>query len=189
MLETKRRVIGQMIVCQGCGCGATHKDRPEVPADWLRSEWRRRGLPKRVQLSISGCVGPCDVPNVVVVNSETGSQWLGSITEFNQYQSLLEWAVRVHGCWASSQTTDGIQRAHDPALGVTGFDVGVGRSICLRLPLQNCGRIGFNVLAVIFLGHCLQRRPGRHVRFIIYPVNRFHHTYIPLSNVLKFSSI
>ena len=126
-----------MIVCQGCGCGATHKDRPEVPADWLRSEWRRRGLPKRVQLSISGCVGPCDVPNVVVVNSETGSQWLGSITEFNQYQSLLEWAVRVHGCWASSQTTDGIQRAHDPALGVTGFDVGVGRSICLRLPLQS----------------------------------------------------
>ena len=24
MLETKRRVIGQMIVCQGCCCGATH---------------------------------------------------------------------------------------------------------------------------------------------------------------------
>jgi hypothetical protein len=33
MLETKRRVIGQMIVCQGCCCGATDKDRPEVPAD------------------------------------------------------------------------------------------------------------------------------------------------------------
>ena len=94
MLETKRRVIGQMIVCQGCCCGATHKDRPEVPADWLRNEWRRRGLLKRVQLSISGCVGPCDVPNVVVVNSETGSQWLGSITEFHQYKSLVDWAVR-----------------------------------------------------------------------------------------------
>ena len=65
-----------------------------MPADWLRNEWRRRGLLKRVQLSISGCVGPCDVPNVVVVNSETGSQWLGNITEFNQYKSLVEWAVR-----------------------------------------------------------------------------------------------
>ena len=60
MLATKRTVIGQMIVCQGCCCG---------------------------------CVGPCDVPNVVVVNSETGSKWLGHITQFNQYRSLVDWAV------------------------------------------------------------------------------------------------
>jgi cobaltochelatase CobN len=93
MLETKRRVIGQVIVCQGCCCEATQKDRPEVPVEWLKDEWRRRGLLKRMQLSISGCVGPCDVPNVVVVSSETGSQWLGNITDFNQYRSLLEWAV------------------------------------------------------------------------------------------------
>ncbi|HEY4048967.1 MAG TPA: (2Fe-2S) ferredoxin domain-containing protein [Acidobacteriaceae bacterium] len=94
MLETKRRVIGQLIVCQGCCCGATSKDRPEVPAEWLKDEWRRRGLLKRVQLSMSGCVGTCDAPNVVVVNSASGSQWLGNITEFNQYRSLLEWAAR-----------------------------------------------------------------------------------------------
>jgi len=30
----------------------------------------------------------------VVVNSETGSQWLGRITRFDQYRSLIEWAVR-----------------------------------------------------------------------------------------------
>ena len=96
MLETKRRVIGQLMVCQGCCCGATHKQRPEVPADWLREEWRRRGLLKRFQLSISGCLGPCDVPNVVVVNSPDGSVWLASITEFNQYRSLVEWAVRCN---------------------------------------------------------------------------------------------
>jgi hypothetical protein len=94
MLDTKRRVIGQMIVCQGCCCGATHKDRPEVPVTWLKEEWRRRGLLKRFQLSISGCVGPCDFPNIVVVNSDSGSQWLGNITEFNQYRSLVDWAVR-----------------------------------------------------------------------------------------------
>jgi hypothetical protein len=94
MLDTKRRVIGQMIVCQGCCCGATHKDRPEVPVAWLKEEWRRRGLLKRVQLSISGCVGPCDFPNVVVVNSDAGSQWLGNITELNQYRSLVDWAAR-----------------------------------------------------------------------------------------------
>jgi hypothetical protein len=94
MLDTKRRVIGQIIVCQGCCCGATHKDRPEVPVAWLKEEWRRRGLLKRVQLSVSGCVGPCDMPNVVVVNSDAGSQWLGNITEFNQYRALVDWATR-----------------------------------------------------------------------------------------------
>ena len=34
MLETKRKVIGQMIVCCGCCCGATHKGRPEVPVEF-----------------------------------------------------------------------------------------------------------------------------------------------------------
>jgi hypothetical protein len=29
-----------------------------------------------------------------VVNSEAGSQWLGRITHFDQYRSLIEWAVR-----------------------------------------------------------------------------------------------
>ena len=94
MLETKRRVIGQMIVCLGCCCGATQKDRPAVPVDWLKEEWRKRGLLKRFQLTVSGCVGPCDMPNVVVVNSQTGSQWIGHITEFGQYRSLVDWAVR-----------------------------------------------------------------------------------------------
>jgi cobaltochelatase CobN len=65
-----------------------------VPADWLKEEWRRRGLLKRFQLSISGCIGPCDVPNVVAIHSETGSIWLGGITEFNQYRDLLDWAGR-----------------------------------------------------------------------------------------------
>jgi hypothetical protein len=93
MLDTKRRVIGQVTVCQGCCCGATHKDRPVVPVAWLKEEWRRRGLLKRVQLSVSGCVGPCDLPNVVVVNSDAGSQWLGNITNLDQYRSLVDWAA------------------------------------------------------------------------------------------------
>jgi hypothetical protein len=65
-----------------------------VPVAWRKDEWRRRGLRKRVQLSVSGCAGPCDMPNVVVVNSEAGSQWLGNITDFNQYRALVDWAAR-----------------------------------------------------------------------------------------------
>jgi len=94
MLETKRRVIGQLIVCQGCCCGAIHKDRPEVPAEWLKDEWRRRGLLKRFQLTTVAVSAHATFPNVVEINSEDGSQWLGNITHFNQYRSLVEWARR-----------------------------------------------------------------------------------------------
>jgi predicted metal-binding protein len=91
-LTTKRLVIGHVLVCQGCCCGAVERGRPEVPAEWLKAEWRRRGLLKRLQLSISGCLGPCDVPNVVVIASETSSQWFGNIAGRDMYRDILDWA-------------------------------------------------------------------------------------------------
>ena len=93
-LKTKRLVVGQITICRGCCCGNTERGLPEVPVEWLKGEWRKRGLLKRVQLTISGCVGPCDVPNVVVITSSSGTEWLGNIVRFDQYRSLLEWAVR-----------------------------------------------------------------------------------------------
>lgn len=93
-LKTKRLVIGQVTICRGCCCGNTERGLPEVPVEWLKSEWRKQGLLKRVQLTISGYVGPCDVPNVVVVTSSSGTEWLGNIDRFEKYRSLLEWAVR-----------------------------------------------------------------------------------------------
>jgi hypothetical protein len=93
-LTTKRIVIGHLTVCQGCCCGNTENGRPPVPVEWLKKEWRARGLLKRVQLSISGCLGPCDVPNVVTIANETGTVWLGQISEFQQYQALVDWASR-----------------------------------------------------------------------------------------------
>ena len=93
-LKTKRLGIGQVTICRGCCCGNTDRGLPEVPVEWFKKEWRTRGLLKRVQLTISGCVGPCDVPNVVVITSSSGTEWLGNITNFDQYRSLLEWAVR-----------------------------------------------------------------------------------------------
>jgi hypothetical protein len=93
-LKTKRLVVGQITICRGCCCGNTERGLPEVPVEWLKREWRKRGLLKRVQLTISGCVGPCDVPNVVVITSSSGTEWLGNIVKFEQYCSLLEWAVR-----------------------------------------------------------------------------------------------
>ena len=90
---TKRLVLGHVAVCQGCCCGNTANGRPAVPVEWLKKEWRARGLLKRIQLSISGCLGPCDVPNVVTISNENGTRWLGKINEFHQYRTLVEWAV------------------------------------------------------------------------------------------------
>jgi hypothetical protein len=92
-LTTKRLVLGHVAVCQGCCCGNTANGRPAVPVEWLKKEWRARGLLKRIQLSISGCLGPCDVPNVVTISNENGTRWLGQITEFHQYRTLVKWAV------------------------------------------------------------------------------------------------
>ena len=92
-LVTKRLVLGNVAVCVGCCCGNTDNGKPAVPVDWLKKEWRARGLLKKIQLTISGCLGPCDVPNVVAISNERGTQWLGEISQFNQYHSLVEWAV------------------------------------------------------------------------------------------------
>jgi len=93
-LKTKRLVVGQVTICRDCCCGNFERGLPDVPVEWLKSEWRKRGLLKRVQLTISGCVGPCDVPNVVVITSASGTEWLGNIVRLEQHRSLLEWAVR-----------------------------------------------------------------------------------------------
>lgn len=95
MLRTKRIVIAQVFVCQGCCCGQVERGLPAVPAEWLKQEWRKRGLLKRVQLTISGCLGPCDVPNVVSIVTNEKTTWLGDISRRDQYQSLVDWASRT----------------------------------------------------------------------------------------------
>jgi cobaltochelatase CobN len=59
---------------------------------WLKQEWKYRGLLKRVHLTISGCLGPCDVPNVILITSDEGTQWLAQIGQRRQYEMLADWA-------------------------------------------------------------------------------------------------
>lgn len=92
-LATKRLVLGQVSVCVGCCCGNTANGKPAVPVEWLKKEWRARGLLKQIQLTISGCLGPCDIPNIVTISNENGTRWLGGITEFDQYRTLVDWAT------------------------------------------------------------------------------------------------
>ena len=91
-LKTKRIVIGQVTICSGCCCGAVNRGKPEVPVDWLKQEWRSRGLLKNIQLTLSCCLGPCDLPNVVRISGFSTEIWLGNINRFEQYVDLIEWA-------------------------------------------------------------------------------------------------
>ena len=94
MLATKRLVIGHVVMCRGCCCGDVGRGKPEVPVDWLKSEWRQRGLLKNIQLTISGCLGPCDLSNVVSITDHEGQIWLGNIRERRHYELLIDWAAR-----------------------------------------------------------------------------------------------
>lgn len=70
------------------------RGKPEVPVNWLKQEWRSRGLLKNIQLTISCCLGPCDVPNVVGISGPSAEIWLGNINRLEQYTGLIEWASR-----------------------------------------------------------------------------------------------
>jgi cobaltochelatase CobN len=88
----KRLMLAQISICDGCCCGKTEKGHPAVPVQWLKQEWKLRGLLKRIHLSISGCLGPCDVPNVVMITSSEGTQWLALLNSQRHYAMLADWA-------------------------------------------------------------------------------------------------
>lgn len=90
--QTKRTVLAQVFVCAGCCCGKTEKGKPEIPLDWLKKTWKEQKLLKTVQLTISGCLGPCDLVNVVSISTAEGQFWFGGITTDEPYHDLLNWA-------------------------------------------------------------------------------------------------
>ena len=93
-VNTKRTVMAQVSLCQGCCCGNISRGKPDVPVDWIKQQWRQRGLLKHIQLTISGCLGPCDLVNVVRISCKGSDLWLGNIRSFEQYSDLVDWAER-----------------------------------------------------------------------------------------------
>ncbi len=62
------RQRGQLIVCAtGCCCGRVENGFSPVPTDLYHQEWERRKLRNKVHLSQGGCLGPCELGNVVTL--------------------------------------------------------------------------------------------------------------------------
>lgn len=47
---------------------------------------------KTVHLSVTGCLGPCDLVNVAGILTAEGQRWFGGVSGEEQYTALLEWA-------------------------------------------------------------------------------------------------
>jgi hypothetical protein len=76
----KTRVLeGQLFVCNACCCGNVEKGFPALPLDDFKREWKERGIRLRVHLTITGCLGPCPLANVVLILFAGESVWLHSI--------------------------------------------------------------------------------------------------------------
>jgi cobaltochelatase CobN len=69
------------------------KGHPDVPVDWMKEQWKLHGIKKSIQLTISGCLGPCDVSNVVSITSGEQTVFLGRLREFSDYAALFQWAL------------------------------------------------------------------------------------------------
>ena len=95
-MTTKRLALAQLVFCQGCCCGRTDRGRPELPVDQLKQIWKDEKLNRTVHLTISGCLGPCDLPNVALVILPEGNVWLGGMEGSEVYERLVVWARSCH---------------------------------------------------------------------------------------------
>jgi cobaltochelatase CobN len=88
----KTRVLeGQLFVCQGCCCGNTERGMPSLPLAEFKQQWKDRGVRLRVHLTITGCLGPCPLANVVLILFAGESVWLHSINTLEHVTAIYDY--------------------------------------------------------------------------------------------------
>jgi hypothetical protein len=86
---------GHLFVCNGCCCGRTEKGFPALPLDEFKRQWKERGIRRRFHLTISGCLGPCPLANVVLMLFRGRSAWFHSINSPADVDLLYDYAERM----------------------------------------------------------------------------------------------
>ncbi len=121
VLKSKHKSKGQLLLCKGCCCGKVESGKPEVPVDRIKAAWKADKLNKVIQLSISGCLGPCDLPNIAVVLTPEGTTWLGNLDGDAHYDALIDWAKASTANGAPLPLPEGLEpyrferfRTHEP---------------------------------------------------------------------------
>lgn len=81
VIKELRVIEGQLFVCQGCCCGQTERGFPPVLLDAYKREWKARELRLRIHLTVTGCLGPCPLANVILILFGGETVWLHSIND------------------------------------------------------------------------------------------------------------
>jgi cobaltochelatase CobN len=89
-----RLLEGQIFVCRGCCCGNVERGIPEVPLEAFKNEWKARGIRQRVHLTITACLGPCAVANVVLLIVHGRAVWLHSIDTLDQVLAIFDYVEK-----------------------------------------------------------------------------------------------
>jgi cobaltochelatase CobN len=82
---------GHLFVCHGCCCGQTQKGFPASPVEEFKRQWKSRGIRRRFHLTISGCLGPCTLANVVMMQFQGHSVWFHSIDHPEDVASIYDY--------------------------------------------------------------------------------------------------
>ncbi len=83
---------GHLFVCKGCCCGRTDRGFPESPLEDFKSQWRSRGIRRRFHLTVSGCLGPCALANVVLIQFHGRLVWLHSVNSAGDVAAIYDYA-------------------------------------------------------------------------------------------------
>jgi cobaltochelatase CobN len=86
---------GHLFVCNGCCCGRTEKGFPALPIDEFKRQWKDRGIRRRFHLTISGCLGPCPLANVVLLLFRGRSAWFHSVNSPEDVGLLYDYVERM----------------------------------------------------------------------------------------------
>jgi cobaltochelatase CobN len=90
-----RILDGHLFVCQGCCCGRTDRGFPAIPLEEFKRQWKERGIRRRFHLTISGCLGPCPLANVVLIHFLGQSVWLHSINSPEDVTLIYNYVERM----------------------------------------------------------------------------------------------
>jgi cobaltochelatase CobN len=86
---------GHLFVCQGCCCGRTDKGFPALPLEEFKTQWKKRGIRRRFHLTVSGCLGPCALANVVLIQFHGQTVWLQSINSADDVDAIYNYAEQM----------------------------------------------------------------------------------------------
>ena len=84
-----------MVCAKGCCCGHTERGHAAVPVDLYKEEYRKRKLRKLMQLTMSGCLGPCPVANVVLLFFDGHPVWFQSVNGAPQIRAIFDYVEKM----------------------------------------------------------------------------------------------